>query len=262
MPVQIAYFRGMFTATVTEMAGIPDWSTERPLIRGDLDSALLALGLHQEDFEDAFSDAYRDWLARRPAAPRFPCPCCGFLTLAEEPPGTFEICEVCGWEDDAVQFHDHAYEGGANHSLSLDQARTNYAETGSSRMDRRSRVREPDPEEWPPVSADAILAARRTMLGPVLSWLRGEQTFGKLPRVYWDLRDRFLHTLPVLLADPFFGTEMSHLDMAMDACTSDEELLATGKYIDEAQTRREVEAVIERLRIAMPDVFDASDQTG
>lgn len=36
----------------------------------------------------------------------YPCVCCGFLTLAEPPPGTFEICSVCRWEDDNVQARD------------------------------------------------------------------------------------------------------------------------------------------------------------
>ena len=44
----------------------------------------------------------------------FRCPCCGCLTLDEEPPGTFEICPVCWWEDDNVQFDDPSYRGGAN----------------------------------------------------------------------------------------------------------------------------------------------------
>ena len=41
-------------------------------------------------------------------------PCCGFVTLDERPPGTYEICRVCGWEDDPVQFADPDYRGGAN----------------------------------------------------------------------------------------------------------------------------------------------------
>lgn len=45
---------------------------------------------------------------------RFACPCCSFLTLTELPPGTFEICPVCYWEDDNVQFADPEYVGGAN----------------------------------------------------------------------------------------------------------------------------------------------------
>ena len=44
----------------------------------------------------------------------FPCPCCGFVTLEERPPGTYEICRMCGWEDDPVQFNDPDYRGGAN----------------------------------------------------------------------------------------------------------------------------------------------------
>jgi hypothetical protein len=44
----------------------------------------------------------------------FPCPCCGFYTLSEKPPGTYEICGLCGWEDDRVQNEDPFYRGGAN----------------------------------------------------------------------------------------------------------------------------------------------------
>ena len=39
-------------------------------------------------------------------ATRFPCPCCGYLTMGEPPPGSLVICPVCGWEDDAVQYDD------------------------------------------------------------------------------------------------------------------------------------------------------------
>lgn len=53
---------------------------------------------------------------------RFPCPCCGNLTLEEAPPGTYLICELCHWEDDPVQFDDPDYRGGANHE-SLNEAR-------------------------------------------------------------------------------------------------------------------------------------------
>jgi hypothetical protein len=33
-------------------------------------------------------------------AARFHCPCCRYPTLSEQPPGTFEICGICDWEDD------------------------------------------------------------------------------------------------------------------------------------------------------------------
>ncbi len=55
-------------------------------------------------------------------AQRYACPCCGYLTLQSQPPGSFELCPVCDWEDDSVQFADPDYEGGANRE-SLNVAR-------------------------------------------------------------------------------------------------------------------------------------------
>ncbi|WP_428506871.1 CPCC family cysteine-rich protein [Roseateles sp.] len=43
----------------------------------------------------------------------FPCPSCGFLVFGE-PPGSYEICDLCGWEDDHVQLAHPAMGGGAN----------------------------------------------------------------------------------------------------------------------------------------------------
>lgn len=78
----------------------------------------------------------------------FPCPCCCFLTLGEQPPGTFEICPVCGWEDDRVQFDDESYQGGAN-GISLQQARRNYAKFGAVATPIANHVRKPTPDEYP-----------------------------------------------------------------------------------------------------------------
>ncbi|MBR1270839.1 hypothetical protein JQ629_25520 [Bradyrhizobium sp. AUGA SZCCT0222] len=50
----------------------------------------------------------------------FPCPCCRSSVVSE--PGNYEICQVCGWEDDPVQAADPDYAGGAN-ELSLNQYR-------------------------------------------------------------------------------------------------------------------------------------------
>ncbi len=62
---------------------------------------------------------------------KFKCSCCNNFTLESKPPGTFEICPVCYWEDDNVQFEDPDYEGGAN-EVSLNRARENYIKTGVS----------------------------------------------------------------------------------------------------------------------------------
>lgn len=76
----------------------------------------------------------------------FPCPCCGYPTLAEKPPGTFAICPVCHWEDDDAQFRDPLYAGGANR-ISLTEARRNFLAYGASAEDLRDQVRAPTDEE-------------------------------------------------------------------------------------------------------------------
>lgn len=78
----------------------------------------------------------------------YPCPCCAFLTISEEPPGTFEICPVCCWEDDNVQFEDPDYTGGAN-KVSLKQARENFRLLGAISKEFLGRVRKPLPAEVP-----------------------------------------------------------------------------------------------------------------
>jgi hypothetical protein len=57
--------------------------------------------------------------------PPYPCICCGFLTLTDPSLGSYEICEVCFWEDDPVQNEDPLFVGGAN-AVSLARARENY----------------------------------------------------------------------------------------------------------------------------------------
>lgn len=79
---------------------------------------------------------------------RFECPCCGCRTIAEEPPGTFEVCPVCDWEDDAVQAVDPTYAGGANR-VSLDVARRNFAAFGAISEEARAHVRNPTADESP-----------------------------------------------------------------------------------------------------------------
>lgn len=76
----------------------------------------------------------------------YPCPCCGFPTLAGQPPGTFEICPICFWEDDDSQFRDPHYAGGAN-SVSLCEARDNFASFGAISQSHRTDVRSPTDEE-------------------------------------------------------------------------------------------------------------------
>ena len=67
-------------------------------------------------------------------------------TLDEKPSDTYQICEVCYWEDDPVQSHNDEYMDGAN-NISLKKARINYAKFGASSEKLVRYVRKPRPEE-------------------------------------------------------------------------------------------------------------------
>lgn len=49
----------------------------------------------------------------------YPCPSCGFQVF-EEPSGSYEICVICGWEDDPVQRAHPLLQGGANKECLLE----------------------------------------------------------------------------------------------------------------------------------------------
>lgn len=69
----------------------------------------------------------------------FPCPCCGYLQFSE-PPGSYELCAICFWEDDAVQLRWPDYAGGAN-KPSLEEAQDAYANNGVSERRHKQYVR-------------------------------------------------------------------------------------------------------------------------
>ncbi len=78
----------------------------------------------------------------------YPFPCCGFLTLSERAPGTFEICPVCNWEDDDAQFQNPNLKEGANQT-SLNEARQNFKKFAASSLNYINEVRPPHKEEIP-----------------------------------------------------------------------------------------------------------------
>ena len=77
---------------------------------------------------------------------KFKCPCCDYYTLNIPLGNTFQLCEVCYWEDDGIQLADKDYTGGANR-VSLNQARKNYAQYGASELRFIELVREPKQSE-------------------------------------------------------------------------------------------------------------------
>ena len=55
-----------------------------------------------------------------------PCPCCGYRVGLT----SYDICPVCRWEHDPVQFDDPDYPSGANR-VSLRQGQRNFIEFGA-----------------------------------------------------------------------------------------------------------------------------------
>ena len=51
------------------------------------------------------------------------CPVCGYLTLNER--DSFEICQICFWEDDGIDDYEADVESGPNH-MSLNEARLKF----------------------------------------------------------------------------------------------------------------------------------------
>jgi hypothetical protein len=51
------------------------------------------------------------------------CPCCEYRTISKS--GGYEICIICGWEDDPVQSDNPNFSGGAN-KISLNEAKKAY----------------------------------------------------------------------------------------------------------------------------------------
>ena len=85
----------------------------------------------------------------------YPCPCCGLLVF-DEPPGSFAICPVCFWEDDALQLEFATTLGGGANRFSLLQSQANFRRIGACEPERLGNVRPPAPDEvrdatWRPI---------------------------------------------------------------------------------------------------------------
>jgi hypothetical protein len=83
-----------------------------------------------------------------PLGRRAACPCCGYLTFRRGARHSYELCEVCFWEDDGTQFVNPDYGSGANH-VSLLEARLNFQRYGASEREFRNSVRPPETGEIP-----------------------------------------------------------------------------------------------------------------
>ncbi|KRF52397.1 hypothetical protein ASG99_27935 [Bacillus sp. Soil768D1] len=85
---------------------------------------------------------------------KYTCPCCGYKTLDEEPPGTHDICRNCFWEDDNYQY-EYPDEDGAN-KISFRESQQNFIKFGVSDLDFSENVRKPNNSDikdpnWKPI---------------------------------------------------------------------------------------------------------------
>jgi len=76
-----------------------------------------------------------------PPRTRCPCPCCGYLVF-DGGPGSYDVCPICFWEDDAVQLEFATNGGGAN-KASLVEAQQNFVSFGACEERSKPDVRRP-----------------------------------------------------------------------------------------------------------------------
>jgi hypothetical protein len=61
---------------------------------------------------------------------KYPCPCCGYFMFAEGP-GSFEICDICFWQDDLIDLEE-MYEPWGPNRVSLEDGQKNFADFGAT----------------------------------------------------------------------------------------------------------------------------------
>jgi hypothetical protein len=71
------------------------------------------------------------------------CPCCGYQTLPQGKPGSYDVCSVCHWTDDPTQFRDPEFVSDANH-VSLTEARENFRSHGACDAAFVEKTTDPD----------------------------------------------------------------------------------------------------------------------
>ena len=110
-----------------------------------------AASVDSVDPAESASDGGSAAAAVRAMDPPFPCACCGCLVFPE-PPGSYAICEVCNWEDDALELEWPTTMVGANSRTLLESQRLFHQD---ARLGRRpgytSLPRDP---LWRPVDPD------------------------------------------------------------------------------------------------------------
>ncbi|WP_282703690.1 CPCC family cysteine-rich protein [Streptomyces sp. CC219B] len=115
----------------------------------------------------------------------YPGPRCGPRVL-DAMPGSYEICPVCFWEDDAVQFRRPTMSSGAN-KVPLIETQRNHQNFGACEEHGRRFVR-------PPADDEPLAPARRPIDLPRDSF----EDRAAEKRVPWPARSAPCRRLPTL----------------------------------------------------------------
>lgn len=84
-----------------------------------------------------------------PVPGKYPCPCCGYLTLpVPKEEAVAYICPVCFWENDVFDPGDDA-PSDENRGMTLRQGRENFLRWGAVRQDLLQYARTPLEQEQP-----------------------------------------------------------------------------------------------------------------
>ncbi len=115
--------------------------------RGDSPLAAIAdfLDLGESDLPAWVAEFSADYERALREVARFVCDCCGYRTLLSK--GSYEICDVCDWEDDEVAGRAGVDTFSGPNNMTLREGRANFAQHGASDLRARGRVRDPKPEE-------------------------------------------------------------------------------------------------------------------
>jgi hypothetical protein len=110
----------------------------------------------------------------------YPCPCCGHLTVNDE--RTYDLCDVCFWENDLDQLANPTSSKGAN-GYSLIDGQETFIRVGASHKTFLQKVRAPNESEpieagWRPVDLSidrfepelAVIGVERWILGTQYYW--------------------------------------------------------------------------------------------
>jgi hypothetical protein len=110
----------------------------------------------------------------------FPCPSCGFEVFSEQP-GSYEICDLCGWEDDHVQLRFPAMAGGSN-KLSLAEHQMQAIAAYPLNVSLAKGVRRC--KEWRPIVESEVVLPQQPTSGHEYFNAAAEEA----PQYYWRHR--------------------------------------------------------------------------